>query len=342
MVVSPNQALRKKFEAVAWTQRARFDEEPGRLLLAVDEDLGRPSVLESIRHLRVLALEIAPEHPNDRLLVNDLRQTYHRLASQECCQESAKLISSQFSDENLFLNIEDSYSDDWQFHSAKQLVFNNGITNEGRLRPVRRFLSPFKSWLVACGATAVKRPEAARVELSSPEQLLKRQREVYSQLRKTNTLCDVILLTSSREEVLAHRVILVVASPKFQVQFTGGYEESIAPSNNFVRVDTGFSLRGIQHCLSFIYGNTLDPDIDRNIDTLIEVLEIANYWEVMDLHRMVQEELKGLISLGTHLKIRERAEMYQAHELETACGLFAEENSEIISQWQPDAEAELE
>ncbi|PVF98748.1 hypothetical protein CPB86DRAFT_337923 [Serendipita vermifera] len=338
MVVSLNQALLREFEAIAWTQRARFDEEPNAILLAVEENLGKPSVLESVSHLCVLALRIAPEHPNDTLLINDLRETYRWLASDNCRQESSELISDQFADEPLFLNVDSGYSDTWQWHTAKQLVFNNGVTNEGRLRPVRNFLLPFKSWLVACGATEVQRPEIVQVELSSPMQILNRQREVYSRLRQTNSLCDVALVTYSDEEVLAHRVILAVASSKFEVQFTGDYEESAPLSGGLVRVATGFSLKSVQHCLSFIYSSTLDPNVDQDIETLLEVLGLADYWEVIDLHRTMQGELANLISLGTYTTIKQQAELYQAYDLKKACESFAEKNREIISQWQPDAE----
>jgi sacsin len=48
MVVSPNQVLRGEFEALAWSQRARFERPPSRILLAVEENLGEPNISEIV------------------------------------------------------------------------------------------------------------------------------------------------------------------------------------------------------------------------------------------------------------------------------------------------------
>jgi hypothetical protein len=48
MVVSLNQVLLEEFESLAWSQRARFEQAPTRVLLAVEEGLGKPSISEIV------------------------------------------------------------------------------------------------------------------------------------------------------------------------------------------------------------------------------------------------------------------------------------------------------
>jgi hypothetical protein len=53
--------------------------------------------------------------------------------------------------------------------------------------------------------------------------------------------------------------------------------------------------------IGFVYG-AIDPSTDRDIDTLLEVLALSDYWQIADLHRAVQAKIGALISLKTHIK----------------------------------------
>jgi hypothetical protein len=182
-------------------------------------------------------------------LVRDLQKIYKWLSSEVRQEESARILRDQYAIEPLFLNVDNLYSDNWQWCYATQLVFNNGITDEGRLRPARTFLSKFKPWLLLCGAIEVKRPEPLNIELSSPEHLLSQQREVYSSLRDAGCLIDVSLVGLSGEEVLGHKIILAAFSPVLLAQFTGDWNDN-ALVNGITKLTPGYSVDCLQHCLS--------------------------------------------------------------------------------------------
>ena len=48
-VVSPNELVRKNFESIAWTQRARFSVEPGQRISIANPGLGLPHIVEVVR-----------------------------------------------------------------------------------------------------------------------------------------------------------------------------------------------------------------------------------------------------------------------------------------------------
>ncbi|PVF98749.1 hypothetical protein CPB86DRAFT_784385 [Serendipita vermifera] len=338
MIVSPKQVLREEFEALAWSQRARCEQAPSRLLLAVDANLGEPTISDVIAHLRVLALQVASAHANDNLLIEDLQKTYNWLASKEHQTESGRIILGQYANEPLFLNVDNVYRDTWQWTSAKQIVFNNGIANEGQLRSAHKFISHLKAWLLLCGALEVKKARSPNVKLSSAMDIFTQQRNVYSRLRKSGALTDVVIVDYSGEEIPGHRLILASSSPVLEAQFTGGFAESASASNGVVRVQTAYSMECLQHCINFIYNGSLSLDTDRDVDTLLEVLALADYWQITELHRKIQVELIDHISLAKYKKIKRWAEKYRAKDLGTACDAFVDTNSDIISQWQSDEE----
>ena len=53
-VVSPNELVRKEFEAIAWTQRASFSVQPGQRILMVNPGLGLPYITEVVRCSHIL------------------------------------------------------------------------------------------------------------------------------------------------------------------------------------------------------------------------------------------------------------------------------------------------
>jgi hypothetical protein len=163
------------------------------------------------------------------------------------------MIRSRHANDTLFLNVNSIYQAPWQWHSANQLVFDSGITDDGHLQPVRSFLSRLKPWLLLCGAKEVKGADSINIELSNPSDMFAQQRAVYRRLRNAGSLTDVAFVGCSGGEILAHRIVLATFSTILEGQFTGGFAESTTNANGIVRIKTEYSIECLQYCIGKSY-----------------------------------------------------------------------------------------
>ncbi|KAJ7286330.1 hypothetical protein C8J57DRAFT_1024511, partial [Mycena rebaudengoi] len=100
-----------------------------------------------VKHLKVLALQVAPEHSGNRTLLGHLRATYQWLDQNK---EAARyqLLRERGA---LFLNVDDPASEPWSLWcSAEQLIFNveYDYHETGSYR-VREFLQDYRPLLLA-------------------------------------------------------------------------------------------------------------------------------------------------------------------------------------------------
>jgi hypothetical protein len=152
-------------------------------------------------------LRVAPARPRDSDVLSDIRQTYAWLA-QHVSEAKPFLIARR--QEKLWLNVDDPATEEWQWHTASQLLFD--FDDEGDWREVREFLSAYPALLVEAGAQKIDRPAKPVVALTPAEKQLETTRTVADSLRADRKLTDVVLVANDGQEFHAHRFFLVTAT----------------------------------------------------------------------------------------------------------------------------------
>ena len=213
--------------------------------------------VEQLAHLRYLS-EWSRSSPlirdsQGQILLHDLEKVYQFLNNNLDLQfrqneELAQSILFALRDEQLFLNIDDP-GDRLNWVQGSSLAFDCHDC-EGSMQDVRKFLSPFEGILLSAGAIRVQHPAYIPEHgLQSESGKLQSFWSSFNQLRKEKVLTDVELisqgmeLSSFREPLLAHRVILAASSQYFKDYFAGDFQESrdaLSPSSP-LRVSVPYS-----------------------------------------------------------------------------------------------------
>ncbi|KAI0070090.1 hypothetical protein K474DRAFT_1776994 [Panus rudis PR-1116 ss-1] len=320
-VATPRQIMRPEFEAVAWTQRALpvsgFSE---RLLLA-NLGLGVPSAEEVVKHLVTLVI-IAADHSGDAILLSDLRKTYKWLSDNS---SSCQTLLYERRHDRLFLNMDGSpeYNRQWNFAAASELWFN--APDEGSRQRVRSFLKPYRKLLLKVGAKEIKNAVAPPLDLSPDEETLSSMRSSFVSMREQEQLTDVILESSDGQKYPAHRLVLAVATRYFKDMFKRDWSESQGGSPLQIPY-SGVILKVV---LDQIYTGSAEPVNDQ--DDLLELLELADRWELPGLFARVERWLIPTITIGTYRDVQEIGEKYHAKVLCKACENFCADNADALS-----------
>ncbi|KAJ6618898.1 hypothetical protein B0H10DRAFT_2028426 [Mycena sp. CBHHK59/15] len=335
-IVSPSQLLRREYEQVAWTQRALFREEPGQILSALNSSLGVPSAQEVVQHLAVLALKVAPKHPRNRTLLQQLRATYQWLNQNH--QTARQFLLEQGA---LFLNVVNPDTDPWEWRSAEELIFNIEYDYpETKHYKVRQFLQEYRPLLLAAGAnseTDVDFEPAAQPQDAST------LREAFNVMRNAGQLTDMCLAPASigdpDEEIApssleAHSAFLAAAIPHVRDGLALGWRES--NSHEYPFPGTYFGACAV---LDFIYTGKIERDPGETgeghmdfLQNLLELLENADEWDMTELKDEIGRLIKEwkLLSRDTYWMIFDEAESYEATSLLKYCQDWAERNPESV------------
>lgn len=189
----------------------------------------------------MLVKNAATNPPYDLARIGDLKDTYAWL-NQHRDQTHRQLHAP------LFLNVDDPSTDDWEWKSAPDLVFNAPDDRRGTKRYVRTFLLDIKPLLIVAGAHEIKQVSAPTINLAKPEEALDSMRESFNEMRHNNLLTDVIIQTRGEGELLAHRVVLAAQSEYFKTSFTrSGHDE--AEGGNAVVHMSGFLPKSVETML---------------------------------------------------------------------------------------------
>ncbi|KAJ7024296.1 hypothetical protein C8F04DRAFT_163783 [Mycena alexandri] len=328
-IVTPSQILQKKYEQIAWTQRALFQEEPMSGLIALNKSLGVPTAMEIVNHLKVLVQRVAPEHPGNRALIQQLSATYEWLnENKEAARPYLRATGA------IFLNVEDPLFGPWEWRSAEQLLFDVEYdwpeTNTFR---VRRFLQDFRPLLLAAGADSEHavdyRPRTTAVDGNT-------LREAFDAMRTAGQLTDLVLMPSETmgedmevEALRAHSTFLAAAIPHVRDALLG-WRESTSESYSFP--GTYFGARAV---LDFVYTGKIEPNPgqtgDGHMDLLRDLLELlgdADEWNMPELKDEIGRLVKEwrLLSRDTYWMIIRHAEKYQATSLLDYCREWGNKN----------------
>jgi BTB/POZ domain len=206
-----------------------------------------------VRHLRVLALDVARAHPSNRHVLHDLRETYSWLNQRS---EEAHPYIAPHSTDHLFLNIGSASRAHWVWHSAAQLLLDTDDAIAG-FHPVNSFLKPFRELLLASGVKPVinsQCPEPS--EPTSDSAVLASLRTAFRGMREKQELTDVVFEADDDDNEVtippAHRAFLAACSEHFKVLFTGAFAESRpASANNPIKISVeGYS----SQCVGLVLG----------------------------------------------------------------------------------------
>jgi BTB/POZ domain len=267
-IVTPKDILLEKYEAIAWTQRTLLLEEPAphviQSILSIKANFGQPTIsdvvryfpsfgllalilLQQVQHLRVLALQMSVDYPQDRALLGDLRTTYQWLDDH---LEEAKPIMIQHKSERLFLNVADPETGAWVWCSAQELLF--GIRHRRSSFHIQEFLLSFQGLLRESGVETIIEASLPadvddNVELPAESEPL---RSAFCSMRDAKKLTDVVLIPDTEDgepetTFVAHRAYLAAYSTYFLNAFGGEFQESSAHQPVNMRVH-GYSSSSVQ------------------------------------------------------------------------------------------------
>ncbi|KZS95252.1 hypothetical protein SISNIDRAFT_484117 [Sistotremastrum niveocremeum HHB9708] len=325
-IVSPAKIVREEFEPICWTQRGLFREycQPSALLLQANPTFGQPTCEEVVAHLVILATEVALDHPKDPTLMSDLKATYKWLDSHA---KEAETSLRRHQATKTYLNIDDWDLDEWRWFSARQLVLDLSYDSEAAdLYGVRGVLSDYLNLMRHAGAEQLKNVEfRAKARTESP------LREKFQEMRNEGQLLDVKLIATEEENeedrrsFKVHRAFLAACSPHLREVWTSGFIEA----NNDV-VDILASSKCLEAVINFIYsGVIMLPPLreDALIHLLLEMLELAHYWEMPNAVQAVAQEIveRKLVRPWSHEAVRESAQGRSA-ELVQYCDEFIAKN----------------
>ncbi|KAF9035263.1 hypothetical protein BJ165DRAFT_1511055 [Panaeolus papilionaceus] len=348
-VLRPTQLVREEFEAVAWSQRGLFNEQPDKRVLSVYPDLGKPTLAEVVLHLEYLA-SLTPHDTDDRkIITHDAKASYNFLMKNMPTTADDQDVVAQESlphdiqDRAIFLNINEEpvESEPWTWCKATELVYN--APDEAGLFSVRSFLKDFQTLLMRVGATLVHRPSVPRTVVAAPEGHLKAFKEGFDALRRNQRFVDVVFkaksYTDEDEQVLefwAHRSFLSVSSAHFEATFAGDMIESREDASKVSPIvmpsEKELYHPCVEHILDYIYSSSplLPPDLSLN--TLLEMLSLAGQWYLDELVNLIQEEIinENMIIPQNVDGIEEMASELSATMLREKCHEFREKNPSYI------------
>ncbi|KAJ7074064.1 hypothetical protein C8F01DRAFT_1099109 [Mycena amicta] len=333
-IATPSQLLRAEYEPIAWSQRGLFLHPPSSNLTSLNKTLGVPTVQEVVNHLTVLALQVAPEHPGNRSLLQQLRATYKWLNENKADDVRQLLISR--STDPLFLNVDDPNEEEWvgQWKSAEQLQFDIPYDYENTFK-VRGFLQEYRVLLLAVGAGqhhTVQFNPTAKAQDSTD------LRSVFDEMRKARQRTDLMLLPGvpgedfDKDTLGAHWTFLAAAIPHVRMSI----EWHEGSTNTYIFPGTYFGARAV---LDFVYTGKIEATPSEGEDAhmnflrdLLELLPGADQWGMSDLKDEVGRVIHkwSLLSSATYWKIEEEADKYDAKGLLAYCHEFKERNPKSV------------
>ncbi|KZP24220.1 hypothetical protein FIBSPDRAFT_1042284 [Athelia psychrophila] len=335
-LVSPQEVLLPVHEAIAWTQKALFN--PSDRLTIANQLIGVPTPIEVYMHLRVLALKIAPNYPPTPQLISDIRATYSFLDKHTGDAEFRGALATHRNDA-LFLNVDNTKVGSWTWRSAAELYICTGLIKDipnNNYWVVRKFLNNFSNLLHLAKVGEIKAAKAQVMPNSASKAELDSIVGAFNDMRVKTELTDVAFVagdddSEDRMQFHGHRDFLVSRSQFFHGLFCGSFEEAKPANEPFIVEDCGVDC--LREILDYLYTWKIPEAEDE--DALLEILKLADYWNIPILFETMQIRIinLGLISVDTYSTLREKADLYHAVILQEACKVFETENMHEIKMF---------
>ncbi|KAK2459819.1 hypothetical protein APHAL10511_008140 [Amanita phalloides] len=338
-ILSPSKIALPEYEAICWSQRGRPDPEPNPTLCGTYQNLGKPTGTEVVKHLKAL-VSIGKKYGRRPALLSDLKATYKWL------NEHVDDISVEIRNENssaIFLNVNDPDSDNWKWHSANNII--DGIQDIEDLHDVKSFLRSYSDLLRAAGVRAESKPDDYKPVV---EDKTVYYRSRFNDMRQRGYDVNVTFTAKDKEwKILpAHRNWLSLQSNHFWTSLvTGDFQESrplgCGEHVNIAVVD--YSSLCVKEVVDWIYigklsdsvagqSNNDDENLRTKLDLALEMLSLAHYWEVTELHERLQELIIKFINPHWVKAIREHAQTTCATHLLKACDQYVKRNGDIMEE----------
>ncbi|KAG8947691.1 hypothetical protein FRC04_010535 [Tulasnella sp. 424] len=335
-VVSPNDLCAPGHDLVVWTQRARFVAFPSPHLTAVYPLIGKPTMIDVLKHLVYLIADVSPNRPQSYILLDDIEKVYDWL------MRNAEGQLKSLAKHRLWLNV-DSAQDEWTWCAADELVFGLAYDTGGCFM-VRNFLLPYRTLLLGAGAheyrvASLPTLTSSATKTPHPEIIS----SGWNKLRKTGQLFDICFKVQG-QEIPAHRGMLAATIPHFETAFAGSFRESIVsaddtelPVYRLPEEDTD-SAFAIQSVIDYVYTGTFSRptfsnpnEADAALEDLLDLMSLSKLWEILELTNEAVQAIVDLelIRFDNCDGVLKHAEACQMTPLITLCQRTKEQN-----QWK--------
>ncbi|KAF7986757.1 hypothetical protein HWV62_20340 [Athelia sp. TMB] len=336
-LASPQEVVLPAHESIAWTQRILFN--PSNRLTIANQAIGVPTPIEVYMHLRVLVLQIAPNHPPTLELLSDIQRTYRYLEDHTGDEEFRGSLVNHRRDP-LFLNVDNpEVLANWTWRSAEQLYICTGTIKDipnNNYWGVRKSLSSYTNLLRLAKVGEIKAAKAQTIPTSASEDELASMRSMFNAMRMQAELTDVTFVaemddSEDSQQFHAHRAFLVSRSAYFHGLFCNSFHEAQASSAIIKVQDSGVDC--VRQTLDYLYTWKIPDEQDQDI--LLEIMKLADYWSIPGLFEAIQIRIinLGLISVDSYRTLRGIADTYRAVILQEACNVFETENQHEIEMF---------
>ncbi|KAL9044382.1 MAG: hypothetical protein Q9214_002477 [Letrouitia sp. 1 TL-2023] len=345
---SLNETVSAKYKRILWSQRPCLERCP---TFSVYQKLAggeRPPVSTVVDHLKYL-ISIRNKLDAGCITQNlkDMQESYTFLQDHSL---EAKLLP-ELQEAEIWLNLNSTeletirpYDLEGSLISAKFLCFNSPA-DPYPFKNANEFLIPYKTLLRALGCQSVVQRETAVTtcdDKASPSEFIAGG---YQKLRERCIGFDVTFEAEGKQ-IDAHKTSMMVVSNYCQAQFSGPWGELLERKANIVLEDVSFASLCI--AVEFAYTATVKwsdiPDKQNNeqyndqvadrLDEILDLLSIADRFEMERLHRLTQEHLlqncQAFIRADNVKGVLERAGEAQAREIERHCEGFISDNIKFV------------
>jgi len=162
-------------------------------------------------------------------------------------------------------------------------------------------------------------------------------RATFNEMRLKTELTDVTFVAEhddspDRQKFHAHRAFLVSRSPYFHGLFCNSFNEADIAANTVEVQECGVDC--VKETLEYLYTWKIPESEDE--DVLLEILQLADYWNIPGLFEAIQIRIinLGLISVDTYKSLRGTADKYRGVILQEACNVFETENQYEIEKFE--------
>lgn len=200
-----------------------------------------------MQHLYVLK-NIGQDLPHDPAVVADAQASYAFL--QANLDELPDPVKITLCNAELFLNI-DNRDSVWQWCSPSSMILN--APDDGRdYKMVRNGLRLYARLLIHLGTIPIVDADAPAVQLTEPEDSLRRLRASFQEKRQKEVAVDVVFVDTNQPpgRHLAHRIFLAACAPQFEdAFFKSGMREASTASSGPHEVKMECGGKAIEGCL---------------------------------------------------------------------------------------------
>ncbi|KAG8918923.1 hypothetical protein FRC01_001582 [Tulasnella sp. 417] len=338
LVVSPDDLSLPQYSSISWSQLGACERAPNPVISNVYREFGVPSVEHVVRHLVVLAINIAPSRAQSPWLFDSIKKVYDWLEEN---REKASKHLEALSARAIWLNVDDG-SHELIFRAANQLEFGLGY-DRPNVYDAKKFLHQYRELLLAAGATERRLPEVEPVKVESTPHS-ERVWSAFLELREQGQLVDICFMPDGAERpVLAHKLVLAAAIPHFIFAFKSGSRESAGSASTDICMEyelppntKEFSVCAVVGVFSAPVSVTEDV-ADQTLKNLLDILRLCKLWKIPKLRYQAEEAIMRLklVNERNWNKVLENAKEWHADELKKYC-LKAQEmnNWQVIDEYQ--------